>query len=53
LAAALVILLKNSTYAVGGSAVAAIAIGLVFHLLCNIAFLAAYFRMMRLKRVDN
>jgi hypothetical protein len=53
LAAALVVLLKDSTYSVGGSAVLAIAVGLVFHFLANMVFLVAYLRMACPKKVDN
>jgi hypothetical protein len=53
LAAALVVVMKDSTYAVGGSSVVAVALGLVFHFLCNIAFLIAYIRMVHLKKVEN
>lgn len=53
LAAAVVVLLKNGVYSVGGNAILAMAIGLVLHFLANMVFLAAYLRMVCQKKVDN
>lgn len=53
LAAAIVVLLKDGVYSVGGNAVLAIVIGLVCHLIANMTFLVAYLRMVGQKRVDN
>lgn len=53
LAAAIVVLLKNGVYSVGGNAMLAIAIGLVLHFLANMVFLVAYLRMACPKKVEN
>ena len=53
LVAALVILLKSSTYSLPESAVTAIAVGLVVHLLTNIGFLIGFLRIIYKNRVEN
>lgn len=53
LVATLVVLLKSSTYSLPASAVTPIAIGLVVHLVSNIAFLVGFLRIIYKNRVGN
>ena len=51
--AAIVLVLKNGIYGVGSEAMAAVAVGLVCHLLGNIAFGIGYVRIVGMRRVSN
>lgn len=51
--AAIVLVLKNGVYGVGSEAIAAAAVGLVCHLLANIAFGIGFVKIVGMRRVSN
>lgn len=51
--AAIVLVLKNGEYGVGSEAMAAVAVGLVCHLLANVAFGIGFVRIVGMRRVSN
>lgn len=51
--AAIVLVLKNGMYGVGSEAMAAVAVGLVFHLLANVAFGVGFVKIVGMRRVSN
>jgi hypothetical protein len=53
LVAALVVLIKSSTYSLPSAATTAVAVGLVVHFASNIAFAVGFFRIIYKSRVGN
>lgn len=53
LLAALVILIKSSTYSLPSAVTTAVAVGLIIHFASNIAFLVGFFRIIYKNRVEN
>lgn len=51
--AAIVLVLKNGMYGVGSEAMAAVAVGLVFHLFANVAFGVGFVKIVGMRRVSN
>ena len=51
--AAIVLALKNSTYGVGSEAMVAAMIGLIIHLLCNVAFVIGFMRIVGPQRLSE
>lgn len=51
--AAIVLVLKNGEYGVGSEAMAAVAVGLVSHLLVNVVFGVGFLRIVGMRRVSN
>ena len=51
--AAIVLALKNSTYGVGSESMVAVMIGLIIHLLCNVAFVIAFVRIVGIERLSE
>lgn len=51
--AAIVLVFKNGMYGVGSEAMAAVAVGLVFHLLANVAFGVGFVKIVGMRRVSN